>query len=127
VNETVRVAGLGLTVTDDQLAGYVRWDRALADLKDGPRLLVTHSPALLDRPPPSAPRFDLAIAGHTHGGQIRVGSFAPALPPGSGRFVAGRYDTPFGPAYVSRGTGTSIVPARFCCRPELPVFRWVRG
>jgi predicted MPP superfamily phosphohydrolase len=34
---------------------------------------------------------------------------------------------PLGRAYVSRGTGTSIAPARFACRPELPVFTLRRG
>jgi predicted MPP superfamily phosphohydrolase len=72
-------------------------------------------------------RSSLCLAGHTHGGQIRAGSLAPFVPPGSGRFVAGWYETEMGPLYVSRGTGTSIVPARFCCRPELPVFELVRG
>ena len=127
VNETVLAEGLSISATDDALAGSVRWDHTLKGLSSGPRLLVTHSPALLDRPPPESPRFDLCMAGHTHGGQVRAGSIAPLTPPGSGRFVAGEYDTPFGPAYVSRGTGTSVVPARFCCRPELPLFRWVRA
>lgn len=53
--------------------------------------------------------------------------FPVAVPPGSGRFVSGPYETRVGPAYVSRGTGTSVVPARFLCRPELPVFRLVQG
>jgi len=70
----------------------------------------------------------LALAGHTHGGQIRMTEyFAPVRPRGSGRFVSGWYELATGPAYVSRGTGTSIVPARFSCRPELPVFRLRQG
>jgi hypothetical protein len=64
------------------------------------------------------------LAGHAHGGQIRLGSsLVPFLPPGSGRFVSGWYHLPMGAVYVSRGTGTSIVPARFACRPELPIYR----
>jgi predicted MPP superfamily phosphohydrolase len=51
----------------------------------------------------------------------------PFRPPGSGRFVSGWYDVPIGRAYVSRGTGLSVVPARFGCRPELPVFTLRQG
>ena len=70
----------------------------------------------------------LNLAGHTHGGQVRFGAgLVPFVPPGSGRFVSGWYDTPAGRAYVSRGTGTSILPVRFTCRPELPVFRLRQG
>ena len=62
------------------------------------------------------------------GGQVRLGQHAvPFTPPGSGRFVAGWYSVPYGSAYVSRGTGTSVVPARFTCRPELPIFRLRQG
>ncbi len=132
VDEAAVVAGLIVTATDDGYAGAPRWDRTLASLgavagSGAPRLLLTHSPAMFDRVPSEAPRFDLALAGHTHGGQVRLGPWAPLVPPGSGRYVQGFYDTPAGRGYVSRGTGTSIVPARFLCRPELPVFRLARA
>lgn len=122
-------SGLTLYATDDWTGGTPR------PLTPRPNpsavaLLLTHSPTLVDEHTPPAERgrgFDLSLAGHTHGGQGRIGPFAPLLPPGSGRFVAGWYDTPMGPLYVSKGTGTSIIPARFCCRPELPLFRLVRA
>lgn len=92
----------------------------------GPQLLLTHSPAFVDRKHPDL-RFDLCLAGHTHGGQITAAGLAPFTPPGSGRYVAGWYETNLGPMYVSRGTGTSIAPARFMCRPELPLFELTRA
>ena len=62
------------------------------------------------------------LSGHTHGGQIRL-PFVPAYTPeGSGRFVAGWYTDTFAPLYVSRGIGTTTIPARFGCPPELPIF-----
>lgn len=127
LNEHVRVEGVSVTALDDSTGGVPDFAVLGAARGDGPRLLVTHSPALLDRLPPGAPLFDAAIAGHTHGGQIRAPGWAPVLPPGAGRFEAGRYGTPVGPLYVSRGTGTSIVPARFLCRPELPLFTLTRA
>jgi len=37
--------------------------------------------------------------------------------------VEGLYQAPAGRIYVSRGLGSSLIPLRFCCRPELPVFQ----
>lgn len=124
VNESVLAEGIRVCATDDSTGGNARLDRALRERAGDPRMLLTHSPELLDRVPPAAGPFALSLAGHTHGGQVRLGpGLVPFVPRGSGRFVAGWYDTPTGPAYVSRGTGTSIAPARFTCRPELPVLR----
>ncbi len=127
VNESVSVHGVSIAGTDDGLAGRPDFARVFGDTRREASLLLTHSPALLDTAPTDAPRFALALAGHTHGGQGRIGPFAPLVPPGSGRFVAGFYETRLGRAYVSRGLGTSVLPARFACRPELPIFRLVRG
>lgn len=117
--------GLLVCATDDGCTESADPVVAFRDLpaRAGARLLLTHAPALLDQLGRDAPRFDLALAGHTHGGQVRPVGGAVWLPPGSGRFTAGRYTTAVGPAYVSRGIGTSIAPARWLCRPEMPVFR----
>ncbi len=128
VNENAKLAGVAVAATDDGLGGLPRWDTTLRNLPEGrPRLLLTHSPALVDKTFSGFPLFDLALAGHTHGGQLRLGPWAPLCPPGSGRFTAGHYDTAVGRLYVSRGIGTSVVPARFMCRPELPSFKLVRA
>ncbi len=124
LNETLVLSdGVGVSATDDSTAGDARPGRALNGKGGDARVLLTHSPELLDRVPMSSGPFALGLADHTHGGQVRAGNVVPFVPPGSGRFVAGWYDTPAGRAYVSRGTGTSIAPARFTCRPELPIFR----
>ena len=124
VDRWTRVEGLSIYASDDSTGGTPRTLAPPDD--DGPSLLLTHSPAFVDRDHAGA-AFDLCLSGHTHGGQITVGGLAPVTPPGSGDYVAGWYDTAVGPMYVSRGTGTSIVPARFTCRPELPLFELVRG
>lgn len=89
------------------------------------KLLLTHAPGIVDDLPEHA-TFDLGLAGHTHGGQVRPG-FTLWTPPGSGRFVHGIYETPRGPLYVSRGVGTSVLATRFACRPELALHRLQRG
>jgi len=116
--------GVQLCATDDDTGGTVRLEDAVRGGGADARLLLTHSPGFLDAVSKQLAPFALTMAGHTHGGQIRLGSgLVPFVPPGSGRFVAGWYELPIGRVYVSRGTGTSILPARFTCRPELPIYR----
>lgn len=83
------------------------------------RILLMHYPAMADR---LGRRFDLILAGHSHGGQVRL-PFVGALvvPWGVGRYELGYYDTPGGPLYVNAGIGTYRVPVRLNCRPEITV------
>lgn len=125
--ETTLADGVQLIATDDATAGTPELG-PLHSVRGDARVLLTHSPVFLDRVDAASGRFALALSGHTHGGQIRLGpSAVPFVPPGSGRFVAGWYDYAGGRAYVSRGTGTSLVPVRFICRPELPIFTLRQG
>lgn len=120
--------GVQVSATDDDTGGEVDLEQTLGNITADAKILLTHSPGLLDSMPRQIGPFAVTLAGHTHGGQIRLGSgLVPFVPPGSGRFVSGWYQLPMGPAYVSRGTGTSIVPARFACRPELPIYRLQRA
>lgn len=89
-------------------------------------VVVQHSPAFFDQDPVTKlmanQRFDLCLAGHTHGGQFAIGGWAPIRPVGSGRFVAGFYDVPGCPLFVSRGAGTSVLPMRLGAKAEVVVF-----
>lgn len=58
--------------------------------------------------------FDLALAGHLHGGQIRFPLAGPII---GGRFASGIFDLPPTVLHVSRGLG-ALTPLRFRCRPE---------
>jgi predicted MPP superfamily phosphohydrolase len=64
--------------------------------------------------------FDLILAGHSHGGQIRL-PFIGALivPKGVTPYEHGFYETPGGPLYVNAGIGTYRLPLRWNCPPEL--------
>jgi predicted MPP superfamily phosphohydrolase len=86
-------------------------------------LLLSHVPAFahehLDK------HINLVLSGHTHGGQVRLPYLPPFyLPRYSGRFVAGHYQVTSHriPLYVSRGVGTSVLPLRLLCRPEIGLF-----
>lgn len=105
---------------DDATGGAPDVERALRDVPAGvATLALTHSPELFDR---VAGRVSVLLAGHTHGGQVRA-PFLPPLwvPPGSGGYVEGAYASRGSSLYVSRGLGTSLIPVRFACRPELAV------
>lgn len=116
-----RLAVIGL---DDARAGAPDPEAALRDAAPGaPQLWAFHAPGYADLlRTRGLPRPALALAGHTHGGQIRPPLLPPITPPASGRFVAGWYRDTFAPLYVSRGIGTSGIRARFRCPPEIGVF-----
>lgn len=113
VRSDVWLAGL-----DDPMSGVANLRTAQRGAPEGAlRLVLFHSPEYFDG---AARDIDLAFAGHTHGGQVRL-PFGGALwtPPGSGRFVEGFYASGRARMLVSRGAGTSIVPVRLFCPPEI--------
>jgi len=64
----------------------------------------------------------LALAGHTHGGQVRLPFWGPLwLPGGIGPYVQGWFSATGSRIYVSRRLGTTLLPVRFACRPELAI------
>ncbi len=142
LDESVRVrtgaAELLVTGMDDLVGGAPDTSRALADAAPcANHLLLAHCPTHRERfragapdgrlPADVDPRLlspALMLAGHTHGGQVTLLGWAPLRPPGSGRYVSGWYrDSPTA-LYVSRGLGTSVVPARFRAPPEVACFEW---
>lgn len=81
-------------------------------------LLLCHYPAIFPRAAQAG--FELVLAGHSHGGQVRVPLLgAPILPFDCDGFDQGWFQRGESRMYVSRGVGTSILPLRFACRPEL--------
>jgi uncharacterized protein len=100
------------------------------------RLAVMHSPepAVIDRFAEDG--FNLLLAGHTHGGQVRLpGTGALVTNCGIPRSMASglhRYPAGQGDAdpwlHVSAGLGTSpYAPVRLCCRPEATLLTLVSG
>ena len=82
------------------------------------RLLLIHYPLMADRL--GERHFDLILAGHSHGGQVRLPLWGSIIVPrGVGRYDLGYYETAGGPLYVNPGIGTYRLPFRFNCPPEL--------
>jgi predicted MPP superfamily phosphohydrolase len=113
-------ANVLLVGLDDHLGGRPRAEAARWDPERATLLLIHQPSGLLDavnRP------FDVALAGHTHGGQITLpGGLAPVSASGalSRRYRAGRY--PLAPNQVlcvSVGVGNSLLPLRLGTRTEV--------
>lgn len=91
---------------------------------DAYSILLYHTPDLIETAAETG--VDLALAGHTHGGQIRLpfyGALFTASIYGK-KYEAGRYQVGPTTLYVSRGIGMegSHAPrARFLCPPEIVV------
>ena len=68
-------------------------------------------------------KFDLMLAGHSHGGQIRIPFYgAPVLPFGVDEYDLGLFQTKSGPLYVNPGIGyIGDNNFRLNCRPEITV------
>jgi len=117
-------ATLAIVGLDDPCAGAPSPERALPDVPSGATTIwAFHAPGYADLLSADRyPRPDFMLAGHTHGGQIRLPLVPAITPVASGRFVAGWYRDTFAPLYVSRGIGTTSIRARFRCSPEIAVF-----
>ena len=86
-----------------------------------PRILLCHNPDFAEKMPTS-PWVDLMLAGHTHGGQIKLPILTRlALPTKYKRYVAGLVAGPKCLVYISRGLGVVGMPIRFNCPPEIPI------
>jgi uncharacterized protein len=117
------LAGLG-----DQLAHWIGPGRfrgvddlpgTLAKIRtDDPVLLLVHEPDIF----PAVPdRVALTLAGHTHGGQIRVPFVWPYFVPSKfgARYAYGHVIENDRHLIVSGGLGTSMIPARLGVPPEI--------
>jgi hypothetical protein len=99
---------------NDDLAGTMS---KLSD--DAPAILLAHEPDIF----PSVPaRFALTLAGHTHGGQIRILGRTPYVPSRYGsRYVHGHIVEGGRHLIVSAGVGVSDLPLRLGVAPEIVV------
>jgi predicted MPP superfamily phosphohydrolase len=91
------------------------------------RILLCHSPELYAEAEQSG--FRLYLAGHTHGGQICPMPGKPILIQAKipGRLAAGAWTHGRLKGYTSRGAGSSGVPARFNCPPEIALITLKAG
>lgn len=126
---------VGITVLENANKDYERFSVAgVEDLQTGmpdlkkaltnakkPVILLSHTPDIVEN---IMSDVTLTLAGHTHGGQI-------VLPLKGALTVPSKYGTKYAYGFfedermnVSRGLGTSILPLRFNCFPEIVVIEF---
>ncbi len=127
------LALVGITCTNDAERDGKTLERVIAGVPNYPStpftLLLYHSPDLM----PEAARagVDLFLAGHTHGGQIRLPLIGAVVTSSKywKRYEMGLYAEGNTQLYVSRGIGMEGLGApraRFFCPPEIELFE-LRG
>jgi hypothetical protein len=83
---------------------------------DAPVILLAHEPAIAVRVPS---RVALQLSGHTHGGQVRLLGWSPALPARHGVRLAYGHTRTKCDVIISGGLGCSIMPFRVGVPPEI--------
>ena len=118
-NQAVTLAGgiciVGLADHDTQTEDPAAFNQCKTDAYP---IALMHSP---DSFPLLSSDTVLAVAGHTHGGQINIpliGRRVTATSAGR-QYAYGLVDVDGVPAFVTAGIGTSILPARFRSPPEI--------
>jgi len=84
-------------------------------------VLLVHSPEVIEEA--EAKGIDLYLCGHTHGGQVCLPGGLPII--GNARCqrnkLSGRWDHGSMQGYTHRGTGSSGLPVRINCPPEVSI------
>ncbi len=125
---TVREARFWLLGVDDPSTTRSRLEDAMSDVSGpGPTILLAHFPTIGEQA--SHCGIDLVLAGHTHGGQVRLPVVGAVIPFGSAlleKYQRGLYRIDGTTMYVTSGIGTTGFPVRFLCPPEV-VLLTLRG
>lgn len=118
-NDRIVLAGI-----DDVMLGKPNLNKTLKNVNpDLFTILLAHEPdyadTVVDFP------VDIQLSGHSHGGQVRfpfIGHlYTPAF---AQKYIQGKYtfNNEKLTLYVNRGIGTTRLPYRFLCKPEIHLF-----
>jgi uncharacterized protein len=85
-----------------------------------PVILLAHEPDSFGEAKEAG--VNLLLVGHTHGGQIGIPFLiSKSNSANKSPFMSGLFDKGKTKMYVNRGIGTTHIPVRFFCRPEIAV------
>lgn len=118
-NEEIVLAGI-----DDVMLGRPNLENTLVNSNpDKFTILLAHEPDYADK----TVHFpvDVQLSGHSHGGQVRLPFIGHLYTPlYAHKYVQGKHIFQEGKLtlYVNRGIGTTRLPYRFLCKPEIHTF-----
>lgn len=122
------VTGLWLVGWNPYSEGHPRLRDILQTLPSGSEfILASHSPEVMLEE--GSTKAKLVLAGHTHGGQIRLPFVRPTmlLTRLGPAYFAGLYKYGDSYLYINRGIGTTVIPLRLYSPPEITLFTlWAR-
>lgn len=113
-------AALYLAGIDDGIVGKPDIKQTMENHSGNkPVVLLAHEPDMMDWYSDDT-RINLQLSGHTHGGQIQWRTGKPFLLPQLGKkYVQGLYRVNQSWVYTSRGLGSTGLPLRLNCPPEI--------
>lgn len=123
-NEKLQINGKEIFIAgvEDMMTAFPNMEDALKGTKT-PTILLTHTPDVF----PDIPRnVNLTLAGHTHGGQVRLPIIGPIFTASNygNKYAIGLVEENGKKLITTRGIGVSILPFRFNCLPEIVVIEF---
>ena len=123
-NEKLQINGKEIFIAgvEDMMTAFPNVEDALKGTKS-PTILLTHTPDVF----PDIPRnVNLTLAGHTHGGQVRLPIIGPIFTASNygNKYAIGLVEENGKKLITTRGIGVSILPFRFNCLPEIVVIEF---
>ena len=87
-------------------------------------IILLHEPDYADNVVDSYDNVNLILAGHSHGGQVRLPIIGPLYTPKNGhKYIKGYYDLNGTSLYVTSGLGVSRYNFRLFNKPEINFYR----
>lgn len=113
-DKKIYIAGI-----EDLTTGFPNQNKAFENTEK-PVILLSHQPDIF---PKAREDANIILAGHTHGGQVVFPIIGALLVPSAygQKFRSGYIEENNKKMIVTKGLGTSILPIRFNCKPEINV------
>lgn len=120
MNSNIEVNGISIAGVEDLQTGIPDSASALEGTTS-PCILLTHTPDIYHD---IKDDVDLILAGHVHGGQVRVPFKGALIVPSKfgTKYASGSFKETQNEMFVTKGLGTSILTVRFLTVPEIIVF-----
>ena len=125
-NEPIIISGIGYNGEDvgiktEQFDKYIS-ELKVDDIKPIYSILLVHAPDTVDNLDLS--KYDLVLAGHSHGGQVRLPFIKPIYTPdGAKKYYEEYYKINNTDLYISSGLGTSMYKFRLFNKPSFNFYR----
>lgn len=119
INSCTKFEDIYIAGVDDLKTGIPNIETSLENA-EFPRILITHNPDIYYD---IKEDVDLILAGHVHGGQVRIPFIGALIVPSKlgTEFSCGDFNKTGNRMIVTKGLGTSILNVRFCCLPEIVI------